>query len=588
MKLIKRDPNKGYLDNMLWVPKHLLNVEGIKHALEFELPERNTIRCIRLWQEAEHHLIVPRAFWKPEELSFECVDCRPGSFVSTGIQSKISLDFKPGPGGLLQPTGKHIQADSVAAIMAASGGTLQLACGKGKTVVALHVAALMQVPAIIAVDNTHLLHQWMSEIDKHLCVPGGVGLVQGSTKDWKHGIVMATYHTLANWADTMPEEVRRWFGLTIWDEGHHVSAPRFSKSAPLFYGYRLALTATPERADGAHVICEHHIGNVIFKDVIQDHPPKIVFKWTGFELDLSESATRVGVQDKNGEVHLGKLAGFFGGNRDRLTQVVLPEVQRLVAAKHKVLVLSYSVDEVINLMTLWTTQDSNCPLYSDIPYPTAQEVGETLDPLFLKPAYYRKVVNTLKEIQRNISRRNKSMTAQQRVAFQERADKYQTMLDQFEVWKKTEKIYRRRQKDFLANLLLLPSTSGLFTEAVRPEDRFRMLRERQVIFAIMKYGKEGLDDKKLSAIVACEPMSDRNTLQQIMGRPRDKQNSELVFLEDNVGPLIGQCQKLRRHLRDWEAAEGGPFRYTQIGHPSIARRQTMLQTFHKQSKGSPP
>ena len=588
MKLIKRDPDKGYLDNNLWVPKNLLNVEGIKHALEFELPERNTIRCIRLWQEAEHHLIVPRAFWKPEELSFECVDCRPGSFVSTGVQSKINLDFKPGPGGILQPTGKHVQTEAVAAIMRATGGTLQLACGLGKTVVALHVAALKQVPTIIAVDNTHLLHQWVSEIEKHLHVPGGVGLIQGSTKDWKHGIVMATYHTLANWSETMPEEVRRWFGLAIWDEGHHVGAPIFSKSAPLFYGYRLALTATPERSDGAHVICEHHIGNVIFKDIIQDHPPKIVFKWTGFKLDLSESATRVGVQDKNGEVHLGKLASFFGGSRERLNQVVIPEVQRLVASRHKVLVLSYSVDEVINLMTLWTTQDSDCPLYSDIAYPAPQEVGETLDPLFLKPAYYKKVVNTLKEIQRNIARRHKSMTAQQRKAFQERADKYQAMLEQFEVWKKTEKLYRRRQKDFLSNLLTLPSTSGLFTEAVHPQDRFKMLRERQVIFAIMKYGKEGLDDKKLSAIVACEPMSDRNTLQQIMGRPRDKQNSELVFLEDDVGPLIGQCQKLRRHLRDWASDEGGPFRYTQVGHPSIARRQAMLRTFHKPTGITPP
>jgi hypothetical protein len=162
------------------------------------------------------------------------------------------------------------------------------------------------------------------------------------------------------------------------------------------------------------------------------------------------------------------------------------------------------------------------------------------------------------------------------------------MLEQFEVWKKTEKLYRRKQKDFLSNLLTLPSTSGLFTEAVHPQDRFKMLRERQVIFAIMKYGKEGLDDKKLSAIVACEPMSDRNTLQQIMGRPRDKQNSELVFLEDDVGPLIGQCQKLRRHLRDWASDEGGPFRYTQVGHPSIARRQAMLRTFHKPTGITPP
>jgi hypothetical protein len=165
------------------------------------------------------------------------------------------------------------------------------------------------------------------------------------------------------------------------------------------------------------------------------------------------------------------------------------------------------------------------------------------------------------------------LTVEKRRAFQNRLDRYKLMMTQYDVWKKTEKLYRKRQRDYLAMLLKLNSTSGLFTEAVAPADRFRMLRERQVIFAIMKYGKEGLDDKKLSAIVVSQPMSDRNTLQQIMGRPRDKSNSELVFLEDNIGPLIGQCKKLRRHLHDWPVEEGGPFNYNLVDHPSLQRRQ---------------
>lgn len=571
MKLVKRDPNKGYIDTMLHIPKSLINVEGVKRALEFELPERNTIRCLRLWEESEHHLVVPRAFWSPAQLTFECIDCRPTYYESTGVVSRINLDYKPGPGGLIQPTGKRIQRDAVSALLLAMGGTLQLACGKGKTVVALHYAALLQVPTIIAVDNTHLLHQWMEEIERHLDVPGGVGLIQGSTKDWDKAMVMATYQTLANWADSMPEACRRKFGLIIWDEGHHVNAPTFSKSAPLFYGYRLALTATPDRTDGTQVICQHHVGDVIYKDVIQDCPPKVVFKWTGYELDFSVSSTRVGVCDKNGEVHLGKLAGFFGADRHRLTSVVIPEVQRLVGMGHKVIVLSYSVDEVINLMTLWTMQDPNAFLYTDIPYPTAQEVGEVLEPVELRKSHAAKLQNTIVEIRRNLARA-KNLSADKVRAFQERSDSYQRLLDQFEVWKKTEKELRRRQRAFLLDLLSKKSSSGLFTEVVKPEDRLKMLAERQVIFAIMKYGREGLDDKKLSAIVVCEPISDKNTLQQIMGRPRDKHNSELVFLEDNVGPLIGQCQKLRRHLRDWPTDEGGPFKYTQVGHPSLTRR----------------
>lgn len=571
MQLIKRDPNLGYLDSMLWVPKSQINVEGVKSALEFEFPDRNTIRVLRLWEEAEHHLIVPRAFWKPEELSFTCIDCRPLSFPRTDVTSKVRLDLKPGPGGILQPTGKTTQRDAIKALVKANGGTLQLACGKGKTVVALHFSSILHVPMLIAVDNTHLLHQWQAEIAKHLDVPGGVGLIQGPIKNWKKSIVMATYHTLANWADTMPEEVRRWFGFVVWDEGHHVNAPVFSKSAPLFYGYRLALTATPNRNDGTHVICQHHVGDIIFKDVIQDHPPKISFKWTGYSLDMLDRAVRIDVSDKNGEMHLGKLAGHFGSSRERLTTIVLPEVQRLVDAGHKVLVLSYSVDEVINLMALWTLQNSAAPLYTDIPYPTAQDINSPIDPLSMSPNQVRRIENTMSDIAANLQRTG--LTVEKRRAFQNRLDRYKLMMTQYDVWKKTEKLYRKRQRDYLAMLLKLNSTSGLFTEAVAPADRFRMLRERQVIFAIMKYGKEGLDDKKLSAIVVSQPMSDRNTLQQIMGRPRDKSNSELVFLEDNIGPLIGQCKKLRRHLHDWPVEEGGPFNYNLVDHPSLQRRQ---------------
>lgn len=583
MKLIRRDPDRGYVDSMLWVPKKHFNVEGVKKALEFELPDRNVIRYLRLWEESEHHLIVPRAFWKASELPFPCVDCRPRTFAKTGVRSRIQLDHRRDPAtGQLQPTGKTLQQDALAALLKSYGGTLQLACGKGKTVVGLEFAARLQVPTLIAVDNTHLLHQWQEEVKLHLEVPGGVGLIKGQVKDWKYGVVLATYQTLANWAATMPEEVRRWFGLVIWDEGHHVNAPVFSKSAALFYGYRLALTATPDRADGTQVICQHHVGEIIYKDVKQDLPPAISFRWTGYELDFSNDAVRSAVCDKNGEVHYGRLAGHFGSDRARLTNIVLDEVQTKVDQGHKVLVLSYSVDEVINLMTLWTTEDPACQLYTDIPYPTPEEVGESLPPQELKPAQVVKLKRTINDIHKNL-RTNPNMDMVRQAAAREKIKELETALQRFDVWKKTEKEYRKRQRAFLLSLLEKKSNAGLFTEAVKPEDRTRMLKERQVIFAIMKYGKEGLDDKNLSAIIVSEPMSDRNTLQQVMGRPRNQKGGVLVFLEDNIGPLIGQCTKLRKHLRDWPVDEGGPFRYELVNHPSTFRRLQSCSTKNKHS-----
>lgn len=577
MKVIRRDPDKGYIDSMMWVPKMHINVEGVKNALTFEIPDKDDVRYLTMWSETSTHLIVPRSFWDPRDLPITFIDCRPKGYSKTGVKSRIKLDHLPDEKtGVLKATGRTIQTDALDALSRVSGGTLQLACGRGKTVVALEKIARDQVPTIIVVDNTQLLKQWQDEIARHLVVPSGVGLIQGTYLDWKKAVVMATYQTLANRADTMPEEIRRWFGLIIWDEGHHVNAPTFSKSAPLFYGYRLALTATPERSDGLHVVCHYHVGKVVFKDVTQDLIPSIHFQWTGLCLDFTDPDVCQQVNDKNGELHLGKLAGYFGRWRHRLTKVVINEVAKAVGEGRKILVLSNSVDEVINLMTLWTAQDDNAFLYTDIPIPTQADVGGKYPPLEMPLAKRRKSEKLLGAIRANLNN-NSSLNPLKRRQYEERAKQLHIELEQDKVHLAVQRELRKRQKKFVQDLLAKPSTSGLFTEIVPPDERTRMLKTRQVVFAIMKYGKEGLDDKDLDTVIISEPISDKNTIQQIMGRPsRPKSGKQplLVFLEDDVPALISQCRTIRHHLKTWPIDEGGPFKYDLLGHPSMKRRRT--------------
>ena len=112
---------------------------------------------------------------------------------------------------------------------------------------------------------------------------------------------------------------------------------------------------------------------------------------------------------------------------------------------------------------------------------------------------------------------------------------------------------------------------------VHPDKRTKMLREKQVTFAISKYGREGLDESSLDTVIINEPISDRNALQQVMGRvlrsKKGKKEAVVVFLEDNIGPLIGMCQKLRRHLSSWPEDEGGPFDYENIGHMAVTNKR---------------
>jgi hypothetical protein len=227
MKLVRRDPNKGYLDTLMWIPKNYMNVEGVKNALEFTFFENRQPEILQLWRETPTHIGIPREFFSVEELGIEVVDCRPSSYPPVDIKSRIVLDLKN--------PGKTVQQDALAALLAARGGILELACGKGKTVVFLELLSRLHVPALIAVDNLNLLYQWRREIVKHLEVSeSDIGLIAEGVFDWKKPIVLATYTSLADRADTFPEEARRRFGVFCGDEGHHLKAKTWCRAVDLF------------------------------------------------------------------------------------------------------------------------------------------------------------------------------------------------------------------------------------------------------------------------------------------------------------------------------------------------------------------
>lgn len=557
MKLILRDPGVGYLDTLLWVPKKHVNVQGTKNALTFTFQDEHSVRVLSLYQETEHHLLVPREFWDTNGFNFRVVDCRPSTYPHVKIDSRIKLDHVKSPNGIV-PTGRTVQQDALHMLLQARGGILQLACGLGKSVVALALAAEMQVPTLIVVDTTNLLNQWAAEVALHLDV-GSVGLIQGDVFDWKHPIVLTTYQTLANRAADMPEEVRRWFGLVIWDEAHHVGAPVFSRSADLFYGYRLGLTATPTRADGMHVVHNYSLGKILYKDLIQELRPEINFLWTGVGVDPSDPKLAPLVADKNGELHLSKLAGYFGQLDSRL-DFILDRVRKWVSEGRKIFVLSNSEDECVNLLAKWNGLSTK---YSDIPFPEG-------DAQQLSKANIVKLTKALHATKTQL--RDKTLNPVKRDNLLARKAVIEQKLTAHDTWTKLAAEHRKQRKEYLASLLSLPSTAGLMIYKVSVEERMKMLKAKQVIFGTSKYGREGLDSPELDTIIAAEPMSNRGAVQQFMGRVlrrRDGKKSPIVeILEDNIGPLIAQCKKVRHHLMAWPADEGGPYEFNLVGHPN--------------------
>lgn len=576
MKILIRRPDTGYLDTLLWCPKSAINVEGTKRALTYEFFDRQQVTLLTLYRETKDHLLLPREFWRPEEYAFPVVDCRPERYTRVDIRSKVKLDHRLENGQLIH-TGKTVQQEAMDALLSSRGGVLQLACGQGKTVVSLDFIARRAVPTLIILDTTELIRQWREEIAEHLEVPDGIGLIQGEHFDWKKPIVIATYHSLANKAHLLSEEVRRWFGTIVWDEAHHIAAPTFSRTADLFYGLRLGLTATVDRDDGYHVIYNFHLGPVIYKNLMQELKPKLYFVWTGMGLDANDPMVQAAARDKNGELHIGKIAGFLGAWPRRI-DFVLDQVRAAVNNDRKVLVLSKSVDALVNLLAAWNNKTQ--PLITDIPFPTAQDVGETVPPAELDARALKKV---WKQLHACIAKATQAQAAGQTVALQgeliKKAQLEQT-LEAHRVYKKCEALWNKERGAYLKGLLEQKSTGGLMIYKVKPDQRAKMLREKQVTFAVMKYGKEGLNERSLDTIIVNEPLSSANALQQLMGRVLRKKDGKkepvVVFLEDDIGPFIGMCKKLRTHLSGWPADQNGPLTFENIGH--ISRRPTPCQT----------
>lgn len=574
MKIIRRDPNKAYIDTWLWVPKKFVNLDGTRNSLTFVIPEKGGgARELKLWRETADHLLVPRALWGTGSLPYEVVDCRPQRYHEIDFKSRIKLDHLKGPGGVLVPTGLDLQRRAMSTLQTSSGGILQLSCGKGKTVVALQLAVTMRVPTLVIIDNTTLLEQWRKEVESLIEVPGGVGHIQADVFDWKHGIVLSTYHTVAARADEMSEEVRRWFGLIIWDEGHHISAPTFARSADLFYGLRVALTATPTRIDGTHVVYEFHVGPVIFKDLSQTIKPRIYFKWTDIRVDATDPMAKI--RDRRQEVHLMKLFAHLGSLPNRLDIFHRDIHEAIQQNRRKVLVLSNSVTTIMNLATR-LIHGVGAPLYSDIPVPTSADVGETLEPLDMAKRDRVRRELDVKNLRAQLA--DDGLNPVKRENYRVKLVEIEAVLARAKVFDKIQAELRRRQLAFIRALQPFLGEVGIMIGDIDSESRLNYARNSRIVLAIMKYGKEGLDAPTLDTVLVLDPFSQRNGLQQLMGRTTrpspDKLEPVCVFYEDNVGHIIAMCKKLKQHLTEWSHEEGGPFSYKLVGHPKT-RQQWM-------------
>lgn len=307
IKLPIKEPDKAYISNHLWLPKEGfvpggVRVGPLRKALTFttgttKSPDGEArVAELAMWEETSNHVVVPREFLPHSEYpkyKFPFVDLRP-SF------GEIDVD------DLVEPRSEE-QRLAWDALSQNNNGILNLGCGKGKTKLAQKKIAQMRTPTLVVVPDGGMLQQWRKSIygdertSPGLRFRGELGIIQGTTFDWKRPITLALVTTLALKIrdGKIPEELFRYFGLIVYDEVHQIGAPVFSQTAWPFYGDRIGLTATVKREDGLDPIYRYHIGEPFYSDLKQDLIPLIYFQKTPVQMDhtpaMRGSSTNISV-----------------------------------------------------------------------------------------------------------------------------------------------------------------------------------------------------------------------------------------------------------------------------------------------------
>jgi len=294
------------------------------------------IKYHRHWDLTGHHIIVPRMYIPPSmraDWPIPFIDHRPSllDYHQTGVVTDIAPR-------------DEIQEEALGVMMSLKneGGTINLACGRGKTALACMLTGEIGVPALAVVNQGTLIAQWREEISEFLSIPRSrIGVIQRDTCQWEgYPFVIATVQTLAQRVNSFPLEMFKYFGLVFYDEAHHMSAPFFVRAASPFWGTRFSLTATPFRLDGKEAIYQYHLGEVVMSNLEQDIIPETIFH----EIEWPHPVDFDQCRDVNGNINTSRT-------RTYITQL---EWRNALIARHaradvdegrQLLVLSHGVRE---------------------------------------------------------------------------------------------------------------------------------------------------------------------------------------------------------------------------------------------------
>lgn len=145
---------------------------------------------------------------------------------------------------------------------------LQLPTGKGKSILALHLAYRLNQKVLVLVHKDDLVAGWTKDIK--LCFGNNVdiGLIKAKSRKVGEQITIATVQTLSRMSEEELSNYTSQFGLVVQDECHHVGLNIFNIINQFNSKYKLGLSATPSRSDGLDFVFDLFFGGIGYKHIV--------------------------------------------------------------------------------------------------------------------------------------------------------------------------------------------------------------------------------------------------------------------------------------------------------------------------------
>jgi len=330
---------KASISSGVAVPKSLLDEEATSRALtvkQYAMGSK-TPQLVEGFEDLGDQLLLPRQYGLQliSELGIPA-----DNYMSPGIAKRF-------PRNVVHTGHYAYQARFVQQIFETAQKTsdfmVHAATGKGKTVCALSVIQKLGRSALVLVDQTNLMDQWIKECKSILGLTDRqIGVVQGDTLEYvgKH-VTIAMIQTLVS--REYPQSFYDYFGTVVVDEVHTAGAPTFSKTLLMFSAeVRFGVSATIDRRDALQKLLHWNLGKVEVS-LLDEHDKSYVY----FVESDTVYTWYANISPKVGRI-LAEVSS--DGNRNNLIVRIIEWLYG--EAGRDILVVSDRIEQIENLLAM--------------------------------------------------------------------------------------------------------------------------------------------------------------------------------------------------------------------------------------------